>query len=372
MGWQHFLMKHGIGSPGYIAKRLARHYRAIKEANPSLDERSVLFRVYAYRVAGQAILGGPAEYRMNRETPSLMQATIEQNSTLFSIIRHAVLIEHPELHNPHAPSNRFEVLDRVLAEVLDREIPDWRKMSQQHQMLHNERQHSSQLHKHSNLESAVPHFTSTTRLQEGLSVETAISLFLDACKEPGPGTLFITDRWIQPRLQSLRGLLSEPITSEQAGALCDAVAKRAELDDVIEWLSESRLSWHVFYQHKKESVAKLKRIKAGEERLKYERMFAEAEMAWKTKADSPWEAAMRDKDFQSKHDRHRSDAKQRYALSAHSCPKCGSGEVTWFYYSTPPPRYESRGTSVYFAGWMTACERCNEQVDFFVEIRGSY
>lgn len=130
MGWQDFLMKHGIGSPGYIAKTMARQYHAIKEANPSLDERAVLFRVYANRVAAQSTLGGPVEYRMSRENPSLMQIAIEENSNLFSIIRHAVLIEHPELHNPYPPSDRFEVLDRVLAEILDREIPDWRKTTQ--------------------------------------------------------------------------------------------------------------------------------------------------------------------------------------------------------------------------------------------------
>lgn len=145
MGWQEFLMKHGVGSPGYIAKTMARQYHAVKEAKPSLDERSVLFRVYANRVAAQSILGGPAEYRMSRENPSLMHAAVEQNPNLFSIIRHAVLIEHPELHNPHAPSNRFEVLDRVLTEVLDREIPDWRRTSQQQQVLQNESEHMPHL-----------------------------------------------------------------------------------------------------------------------------------------------------------------------------------------------------------------------------------
>jgi hypothetical protein len=368
MGWQEFLMRHGVGSPGYIAKTMARQYRAIKESQPSLDEPSVLFRLYANRVAAQSIMGGPAEYRMSRGNPSLMRAAIEQNPNLFSIISHAVSVEHPELQNPHAPSNRFEVLDRVLAEVLDREIPDWRKTFQQQHTSYNERQHSSPPQHRPKKEPA--HNPSATRLQEGLPVETALSLFLTACREPGPGTLFVTDRWLQPRFQSLRALLSETITSEQAEALCDAIAKRANLDDVIEWLSNSALSWQVFHHHKEESEAELTRIKTEEEKLEYKRKFAEAERAWKTKANTPWEAAMRDRDFQAKHDL--SVAKKKYGHLAHTCPKCGSREVTWFYYVTPPPPYESRHLSTGFAGWMTACERCGVEIDLFEELRASY
>lgn len=219
------------------------------------------------------------------------------------------------------------------------------------------------------MDTAAKRNTNATGLQEGLCVETALCLFLNACLKPDPDTLFITDRWIEPRLQSLRELLSEPITSEQAEALSDAVMKRAKLDDVIEWLADSTLSWQVSHQHKKESAAKLKGIKAGEEKLEYERKFAEAEMAWKTKAHTPWEAAMRDKVFQARHDS--SAAKQKYGHSAHRCPKCGSPEVTWFYYVTPPPRYELRRFHG-FAGWMTACERCNVEIDFFEEMRVYY
>jgi hypothetical protein len=49
---------------------------------------------------------------------------------------------------------------------------------------------------------------------------------------------------------TLRELLSEPITSEEAEALRDAVMKRARVDVVIEWLRDSTLSWRVFHQDK--------------------------------------------------------------------------------------------------------------------------
>ncbi len=108
MGWHHWLMKHGIGSPGHIARRMARHYRLAKEARPYWSEREVLNAVYAMRVAAQSILGGPVEYRMTKEDFSLKTAVLDENPDLFSIIRYAVMVEHPELQNPYAPPDRFE------------------------------------------------------------------------------------------------------------------------------------------------------------------------------------------------------------------------------------------------------------------------
>jgi hypothetical protein len=129
MGWHRFLMKHGIGSPGYIARRMARHYRAAKEARPNWIEHEVLNAVYAMRVAAQSVLGGPVEYQMTKKDPSLKDAALDKNPDLFSIIRHAIIIEHPELQNPYAPPDRFEVLDSVISEILDQETPGWRNVA---------------------------------------------------------------------------------------------------------------------------------------------------------------------------------------------------------------------------------------------------
>ena len=129
MGWHRFLMKHGIGSPGYIARRMARHYRLAKEARPYWSESEVLNAVYAMRVAAQSILGGPVEYRMTKQDPSLKTAVLDENPDLFSIIRYAVMVEHPELQNPYAPPDRFEILDSVISEILDQETPGWRNVA---------------------------------------------------------------------------------------------------------------------------------------------------------------------------------------------------------------------------------------------------
>jgi hypothetical protein len=129
MGWHRWLMKHGIGSPGYIARRMARHYRAAKEARPFWSEREVLNAVYAMRVAAQSVLGGPVEYKKTKEDFSLKTAVLDENPDLFSIIRHAIIVEHPELQNPYAPPDRFEILDNVISEILDQETPGWRNVA---------------------------------------------------------------------------------------------------------------------------------------------------------------------------------------------------------------------------------------------------
>ena len=59
--------------------------------------------------------------------------------------------------------------------------------------------------------------------REGFSLETALDAFVSACKQPDRKTLFITDHWIIPRFERLRARLSDPITAEQAQALCDAI-----------------------------------------------------------------------------------------------------------------------------------------------------
>ena len=180
MGWQYFLMKHGIGSPGYIARRMAKYYRAIREAKPGWDERAVLNAVYAHRVAAQSVLGGPIEYQMTRKDPALKHAVLEENPDLFSIIRHAILIEHPEMQNPHAPPNRFEILDRVLSEVLNREIPGWR-------------------------DTAPKSGTATRGTLAGTDSQPRFDLTVDEWFQIGI-TYFVTGRWDEPIASNWRSV----------------------------------------------------------------------------------------------------------------------------------------------------------------------
>lgn len=82
----------------------------------------------------------------------------------------------------------------------------------------------------------------------------------------------------------------------------------------------------------------------------------------------PWadvEGARKWATRQSKHSPE--DARVRYIESAKSCPSCGAtpANLEWLYYSTPARTWEALSGR---AGWLTVCDLCHLQVDFFVEL----
>jgi hypothetical protein len=100
-----------------------------------------------------------------------------------------------------------------------------------------------------------------------LSVHECLQEFLSLCNTPD--TLFITERWIAPRLDALRSLLSDPVTEDQAEALNDALYKRAQLDEVIEWLRTGLMYWTDFLKNKRQAEADLAaaRLQREKERI---------------------------------------------------------------------------------------------------------
>ncbi len=126
MGWHKFLMKRGLGSPGYIAKRMARDYRIEKENNPSVEEQMLIRRLFVKRVLAQSVMGGPVQYKLLKQNPGAVEELVHDHPDLFSIITLAIFIEHPELLGPAAPADAFNVLTDTVQEVLDAEVPGWR------------------------------------------------------------------------------------------------------------------------------------------------------------------------------------------------------------------------------------------------------
>lgn len=126
MGWHKFLMKRGLGSPGYIARKMARTYRIGKQNYPSMEERRVIRRLFVQRVAAQTLFGGPVQYKFLKRNPAAIEELVDQHPDLFSIITLAIFIEHPELVAPGAPADAFNVLTETVQEVLDAEAPGWR------------------------------------------------------------------------------------------------------------------------------------------------------------------------------------------------------------------------------------------------------
>jgi len=80
----------------------------------------------------------------------------------------------------------------------------------------------------------------------------------------------------------------------------------------------------------------------------------------------PWQdvdRARKDKRLRRKHPVN--EGKQTYQSKA--CPRCGAKAegLEWFYFESPQETWAKLcGT----AGWMTVCDRCHVQVDYFEEI----
>jgi hypothetical protein len=125
MGWHKLAMKHGIGSPGYVARRIAKAYKTWKSRTPSESETEIIRRVFVERIAAQTIVGGPAEYHFLKQHPSAIDEIVKSHPDLFSIALVCVAIEHPELLGPRAPQDAFQVLGETLQEVLDAKVPEW-------------------------------------------------------------------------------------------------------------------------------------------------------------------------------------------------------------------------------------------------------
>jgi hypothetical protein len=81
-----------------------------------------------------------------------------------------------------------------------------------------------------------------------------------------------------------------------------------------------------------------------------------------------WEhvnASRNDKNLQKQYSLE--EAMNDYLKKASPCPKCklSPEKLSWFYFITPLRYWKHRSGR---AGWITVCDQCNYQVDFFSEI----
>jgi hypothetical protein len=115
----------------------------------------------------------------------------------------------------------------------------------------------------------------------GASVETALQAFRENVNRP-PTTMFSTDHWLEPKLDELQTLLSDPITPDQAEALRDVLQNRELADstrvwmhDVFEWLRTSGVPWLDFFVWRKAQAEKAYR----------ERILSPIEVRWQRYLD---------------------------------------------------------------------------------------
>jgi hypothetical protein len=82
----------------------------------------------------------------------------------------------------------------------------------------------------------------------------------------------------------------------------------------------------------------------------------------------PWEDVEASRRNHGLQRRHRIDqAKETYLLEARSCPSCHTAPsaLSWFYFRSPEGTWPAECGC---AGWMTVCDSCRLQVNFFIEV----
>jgi len=119
MGFIKFIMKHGIGSPGSICKAMAQTYREIRQLGTYDNEKDVLRQLFLSRAATDSMVG-PPKYNTD---PYHVEKVIAQCPDFYSLTKYIIIAEHPELLGPSAPPNALRILDEVMSEVIQKQIP---------------------------------------------------------------------------------------------------------------------------------------------------------------------------------------------------------------------------------------------------------
>lgn len=193
------------------------------------------------------------------------------------------------------------------------------------------------------------------QLAAGLSPDEAVEAFLDGCNKPDRVNL--SSHRLAHTIPSLRRALPDPITAEIAEALVAAANRRLTLERVISWLDHLPMMWSEYDAH---LAGDVKRRDLADRQRAYDRVIKDLENR------TVWTRVRALADRVGHPGRARR-AKDRYSAEARPCPKCGAEPraLRWIAYSTPESMWRNLCGR---AGWMTLCNRCRLQIDFFVEL----
>ncbi len=126
MDWPNFLMKHGIGSPGSMAKAQAKIYRTLRQRHPAASEEEILKTMFVQRAWIGIATGCRDAYEMI-DAPGWVDAVVRSNPDLLCLAVYIILCEYPELRRADTPPDAFPKVVRVIADALDEVAPDWRQ-----------------------------------------------------------------------------------------------------------------------------------------------------------------------------------------------------------------------------------------------------
>lgn len=252
--------------------------------------------------------------------------------------------------------------DPWVISAIGRAVDGWRRIAPAVAIVLNLHDNPATVSLHEGEEPSYP--PEYDQLKKGVPRDEALRLFRSACNHRC--TLFVTDKWFEKHRVYLRWGLHRRITSDEAEGLRTALRQEVSLAYLCVWLCRPfRSAWG---KH-------LGRLQARRARLQ-----AEAEAVPRTPGAAifPWahveacreraEGAVSGKPSPTDlfPDLPSSD-KDHYLLNALPCPCCKSSasELSWIYFVSPKTTWEWMCGR---AGWLTVCEKCRIQVQFFLEM----
>ena len=195
-------------------------------------------------------------------------------------------------------------------------------------------------------------------LRASISVEEAIEAFLEGTNK-GPERLWITEGWIQPRLERLRQAISGPLTADQAEQLRAVVLKRERFDRVLEWMEERpAITWAAFQEREEQKLREMDLATAREEFEQWEAAMAGTHPRTKPTDEPHYPIIFREltepRDPQTDH-----------LSKARSCSVCGTpaADLTWTHMAAGDISGPMAGGG--WEGWITICTRCKLRVQVF-------
>jgi len=179
------------------------------------------------------------------------------------------------------------------------------------------------------------------RFVPGMSRTDAVGAFRECVNQPQ--TIFSTDHWLRPKLDSLRLLLHDPITADEVSALLDVLYKRHFMKDLLEWLTRKTEPWSMFFVDREERHAAL----------------SQAQNEWLNNFGKPLSGKQRALIER----KHLAAAKKEYLPIAKPCASCGlpPEKLEWFHYPSLGATRFTPGR----IGWQTRCGICRQEIDFF-------
>ncbi len=193
--------------------------------------------------------------------------------------------------------------------------------------------------------------TTSNVLFSGMSSSAALDAFVSLCKSQRD-TLFLPDEWFEPYRARLVAALPATLTPELCEVLVDALYKRKQFEDVVEFVEQQPIRWSEYerWRTERSRTAAIEGGRAGI--VPWE--WVDSSTA-RSKAADAGRRALEQSVF--------GVVRRRRFV----CPRCGGSGENLSTAFIDPAEFET-GPGCFTSGTLVYCGNCHVQIDFQIEI----